>query len=214
MASLEVTGASGHIIDGIQDEIEDVQCQIRGMRPTGERLEGLKGVIARGERRLEQARQDLQEASIRIDSETKEIAEHKAELAELEQQLVRELRDARPGTATPVVIPPWMCDTILKLAGHLRGGGPINPTQLAASLEGLVIQPPPPEPAEELGELDPDEGEMSDDCGNFSEEDFLKAAPKRGPEQGFQEVAGRRTRAKGKTFVATPQLGQRGSTTD
>ena len=147
--ALLVSGAPTTALGAIEQEAAEIQRQLKDLRPTGEKLEGLRGVIRRGERRLQEAEEELVRIQAQTKGEQEEITLHRDELAALETELVQELQGLLLG---PPEVPPWLKDTLLQLATHLRSGGPIDPQQIAASIEGLTIPPPAPEPAEDPGE--------------------------------------------------------------
>ena len=147
--ALLVSGAPTTAFGAIEQEAAEIRRQLKDLRPTGEKLECLRGVIRRGERRLQEAAEELVRIQAQTKGEQEEITLHRDELAALETELVQELQGLLLG---PPEVPPWLKDTLLQLATHLRSGGPIDPQQIAASIEGLTIPPPAPEPAEDPGE--------------------------------------------------------------
>jgi len=195
--ALLVSGAPTTALDAIEQEAAEIQRQLKDLRPTGEKLEGLRGVIRRGERRLQEAEKELERIQAQIKNEQEEITLHKDELAALETELVQELQG-------PPEVPPWLKDTLLQLAGHLRSGGPIDPQQIAASIEGLTIPPPAPEPAE-------NPGEEEDETPVIQASTYAKVSRGTGkPSAAWTTVVP--TRLRTKTQAETPQLGARGST--
>ena len=88
----EVTPPS--IMDPVVAQIETLKLQLRSMRSPGRKLDGLRGVIQRCERRqskakieLEEAEALMMEAKTRFDSETIALQEHRRELQQLKEEL-------------------------------------------------------------------------------------------------------------------------------
>ena len=82
------------IMDPITAQIETLKIQLRSMRSPGRKLDGLRGVILRCEKRLSKAKCDLEEAEsllseakTRVDGETMALCEHCMELQLLEDEL-------------------------------------------------------------------------------------------------------------------------------
>ena len=96
------------IMDPIAAQIETLKAQLRSMRSPGRKLDGLRGVILRCEKRLSKAVCDLEdaeslvsEAKTRLDEETAALSAHRMELQMLEvvlasQQLLLFRTDALP----------------------------------------------------------------------------------------------------------------------
>ena len=135
--------ASASLAAQVQASVDALKVQIRDKRPPGERLEGLRGAIQRGEQRLLTAKQELAAAVAKVEAEQELLDNRKAEMAALESELLLELSSRTPfRVTTPQAVPPWLCDALAQLASGVSGGQ-VDQQTLVSSLLQLAEQRTP-----------------------------------------------------------------------
>ena len=92
-------------------EIEATKMKLRSMRPPGRKLEGLRGVVARGEKRVanvhlrfEAAEQEVLEARSGLTEESQHLEENRAALQSLVNELATNAQLFQ--TVSPAQLPP------------------------------------------------------------------------------------------------------------
>ena len=208
---LAATGAAATLMQALDEEIANLKKALQDRKPQAERLEGLRGVILRGERRLEAAKRELKEALDKVEKEEKEIAENKEELAQLEKDIVSGISDGAFSGSATAAPPPWLKASLADIARHVRTATEVNLDTLADTLDGLLLPPPAPMPPDAddggtrtpVGACHQQEGDSEGDAAmenNSAQEDA---------ENAYQVV---RRRIRGKAMTDTPMLGMPGST--
>ena len=181
----------------------DLQEALRDRRPIGQRLDGLRGVITRGETRITTKREALAAAQQALSEEEAEVEKHKEQLKVLEAELAAQTSSFQVVEEQTVL--PWMEDTIMSLAVSIRrgtdkGGIPLSKEAIAEAMMRLVAEPEPelPEvPEDEDGDL------VLDGAADHA------TADTNAPVTPINKQ--RRVRLASKTLVETPMLGQPGS---
>jgi hypothetical protein len=201
-ACLAEAGATPSFLQKLDEEITTLKRAMQDRRPVGERLEGLRGVIARSERRLEAAKKELEAAQASAAQQELELAAYQEELAQLESEIVQEFKASTPfsSEAGAASLPSWIQQSMADVARHLRSGKEIDPASLADTIEGMLVPPPAPVPPEQWGGTPQEATE-----GDHMEEDVEKE----NTDPSYSVVRPRR--ANRKTLVETPLLGQPGS---
>ena len=128
--------AAPDIWQGLQDKAEQVKQRLRDGRPLGQRLEGLRGAIQRGEARLLKAQMALQEAQKRVTDETDLLERRQQEMRAMETELIKDLSHApsRFRQTSEATVPPWVASKLQYFAQQLRAGNLTNPAALADQL--------------------------------------------------------------------------------
>ena len=199
----------------IEMEISATTRLLHGSKPAGEQMDGLRAALARAEKRMQKATQDLDDAQTRVEQEADTIDAYKRDLAELERNLAGPAVPSDEGR--PPQAPPWMARSLQEAAEQVRAGRDMTREALADYLEGLA-QPrgPDPEPwqhAQNAQQL----LEQAQPPGG-ADMDMDSETPQMPVQQGQQVLAnvtnrvvnnpnGNR-RANAKTYVETPQLAQ------
>ena len=199
--------ADSQSAQAIEEEIASTTRILHGAKPAGEQLDGLKAAVARAEKRLHKATQDLDDAQARIEAESAAITAYKSDLAELESNLAKQ---AAPSGVDPIPQPrPWVAASLKDAAAHIRAGSDFQREALASYLEGLVVplMPTlaPTAPQEPQAENNGKDEDMSATPQLKRDQDVLADATNL-----FTETKGpwEKRRATGKTFVETPQPDQ------
>ena len=220
--SLASAGVASSVLESTDAEIARLTDLTKDLRPIGQRLDGLRGVISRGEARLAAKEAALEDARKALEDERAEVVKHKAQLQALEEELAAGV--AKPFHEEPQqTVPPWLRDALLGLArtihrGTDMNGTPLDNKALAASLARMV-EPVVPDNSMS-GVPRPEVSEISD------EELELELAPlppapasegAEGPGTAGTSTGGvpstPSTRVRGKALVETPQVGKPGSVT-
>ena len=211
-SAMEALGdtAAPDITQGLQAKAEKLKQQLMASRPLGQRLEGLRGAIQRGETRLLKAQAALEEATKKVDEETQLLTQRREEMRRLEAELVRDLASPPSGFRHEQqgnTVPPWVAERLEYFAQQLRAGNLTNPAALADQL--LLLG----EPAVSDGASRYDETETPyhvEQLDGHTEADMECAGQQ--IVQQWSEAPGNRRRLLGKHLIETPQLGAPGST--
>ena len=176
--TMSAAGVAEGLLTQIDAEIERLQELTRDRRPIGQRLDGLRGVVARGEARLLTKQAAVDEAIKALDEERKEVEKHRGQLKELEEELAAPAKDTAAlfQEAAEMKVPPWVKDGVSSLAiaikrGTDMNGRPLDPASIADALQRLVEDPTPvpaqlPVPEEEMSDEPPDPTPVSAGEGN------------------------------------------------
>ena len=201
-ACLAEAGATPSFLPKLDEEITTLKRAMQDRRPVGERLEGLRGVITRSERRLEASKTELEAAQASTAQQEQELAAHQQELAQLESEIAQEFKASTPFSCETraASLPSWIQQSMADVARHLRSGKEIYPASLADTIEGMRMPPPAPVPPEQW------EGTpQAATEGDHMEEEVEKE----NMDPSYSVVRPRRSSRK--TLVETPLLGHPGS---
>ena len=199
----------------IEMEISATTRLLHGSKPAGEQMDGLRAALARAEKRMQKATQDLDDAQARVEQEADAIDAYKRDLAELERNLAGQAAPSDEGR--PPQAPPWMARSLQEAAEQVRAGRDMTREALADYLEGLA-QPrgPDPEPWPHTPHAPLAQEQVLPPGG--VDTDMDDETPQVPVQLGLQKLAdvtnrvvngpnGNR-RANAKTYVETPQLAQ------
>ena len=148
---LAEAGATQSFLQELDEEITTLKRAMQDRRPVGERLEGLRGVITRSERRLEASKKELEAAQASTAQQEQELAAHQQELAQLESEIVQEFKASTPFSceARSASVPSWIQQSMADVARHQHSGKEIDPASLADAIEAMLVPPPAPVPPEQ-----------------------------------------------------------------
>lgn len=221
-ATSQGSAATATARESLQAGIDDLEARIRDQRSPLERLQGLRGAIGRGRRRLTEMNAEREAIVNKIEAEEELLAKRQGELEELERELMEDISKDKPGfrVGAQAAAPPWLAEALEDLAALLEKGATIDRSSMAASLRGLAVPPPapmPPDRDEATG--DAAMGETSGTPSQYHigcSDDDLDSTPVP-MKQASATLAPQavtpsdRRKLSGKHLVETPQLGAQGS---
>ena len=143
------------LMQPLESRLAELKSRLHGARPIGQQVDGLRGVISRCQKRLAEAETAKADAEAAILKETEDIANYRAQLAELEPLLTtptgfRKADEQNNG------VPEWVANTLSSIAKHMLESSNIDREAVAQSLLGLMVPAPPPTPpdAQQTGPTD------------------------------------------------------------
>ena len=149
LAELELSGDKA-LMQRLETRLAEVKAQLRGARPIGQQVDGLRGVMSRCQKRLAEAETAKVDAEATIIKETEDIASYQAQLAELEPLLASSAGFRGRWTGQ------WDAGVASKHSIINRQTRARERDAVAQSLLGLLVPAPPPIPPDALrsGTLD------------------------------------------------------------
>ena len=120
----------------LDEHIFAINAKLNGLKPVGERLDGLRGVIGRCQKRIQDAQDARKAAADAFAKETADLQRYQAELRELETSVQAPFSNAQP--------PEWLASSLHLLIESLQKGGDVSRDGMVQALRGVLIPPVPP----------------------------------------------------------------------
>ena len=214
--------------ESLEAGIKDIEARIRRIqdrRTPLERLEGLRGAIGRGRRRLTEMQTEKSALEEKIAAEEALLAGRVAEVEELESNLLRGISKDRLGfqMEDQATVPPWLAGVLEEFAALVERGAITDAKSMAASLRGLSVPPPRPMPPEQISYATEADSSMGitptpihdtwNDIDQGSDSDLDEPTPVPAAQVTRPQAVApsEKVRLNGKHLVETPQMGQAGS---
>jgi hypothetical protein len=119
----------------LDEHIFAINAKLNGLKPVGERLDGLRGVIGRCQKRIQDAQDARKAAADTFAKETADLQRYQAELRELETSVQAPFSNAQP--------PEWLASSLHLLIESLQKGGDVSRDGMVQALRGVLIPPVP-----------------------------------------------------------------------
>ena len=119
----------------IEAHIRALYKELDTRMPVGQRLDDLRAVVGRTERRIVEAKEIISAAEHTLEVENKGLATYKEEVAELEAKV-------RDNSVPKAQVPDWLTNNVTVLIAPITSGGDVSREALVASLAGILIPPP------------------------------------------------------------------------
>jgi hypothetical protein len=119
----------------LDEHIFAINAKLNGLKPVGERLDGLRGVIGRCQKRIQDAQDARKAAADAFAKETADLQRYQAELRELETSVQAPFSNAQP--------PEWLASSLHLLIESLQKGGDVSRDGMVQALRGVLIPPVP-----------------------------------------------------------------------
>ena len=190
----------------LEDQAAKVKQAIYDSRPLGVRIDGLQGVLARSQSRLEKAQQDLADAKSRIEVETAAVDMYNRQLRDLEATIQQAPQHPLGDYATEAAGPPtnsvpeWFNSELAHIVTQLRADVSCDRALLAQHIEHMISTAGIHKQETDVTSLDLSLA--------VPEQTVMK---EKAPPEDCPYPSSTRRKMAGKTLVETPQVGQAGS---